>query len=112
MEPIMKLRMCIDQPPRRDKSLFLNGEDMSRAFDLSERAIKDITTRILGVPESVVNFLASLGVENEIHTITAYGATYDTPGLEKGLEAQCGVKQGTPEGPFVWMAVNDIVLEI
>ena len=41
--------------------------------------------------------------------IMPYGATYDTPGLEKGFEAQCGVKQDTPEGPFIWLTVNDIV---
>ena len=105
----MKLRMCIDQALGRDKPLFLNGEDLSKAFDSPERAIKDIALRRLGVPESVVDFLAALDEKNEVHIITSYGVTYDTPGLEKGFEAQCGVKQGTPEGPFVWLAVNDIV---
>ena len=105
----MKLRMCIDQALRKGKPLFLNGEDLSKAFVSPERAIKDIALRRLGVPESVVDFLASLDEGNEVHIISPYGITYDTPGLEKGFEAQCGVKQGTPEGPFVWLAVNDIV---
>ena len=47
--------------------------------------------------------------ENEVHIISSYGITYDTPGLENRFEAQCGVKQGTPEGPFVWLAVNNIM---
>ena len=109
VEPIMKLRMCIDHALRRGKPLFLNGEDLSKAFDSPERAIKDIALRRLGVPESVVDFLVSLDEGNEVQIITKYGVTYDTPGLEKGFEAQCGVKQGTPEGPFVWLAVSDIV---
>ena len=109
MEPIMKLRMCIDEAQRRGDPLFLNGEDLSKAFDSPERAIKDIALRRLGVPESVLQFLAGIDDGNEAHIITSYGVTYDTPGLEKGFEAQCGVKQGTPEGPFIWLAVNDIV---
>ena len=47
--------------------------------------------------------------ENDIHIISSYGTTYGIPGLGKGFEAQCGVKQGTPEGPFIWLAANDIV---
>ena len=43
------------------------------------------------------------------HIISFYGITYDTQCLENGFEAQCGVKQGTPEGPFIWLAVNDTV---
>ena len=109
MEPIMKLRMCIDEAQRRGKPLYLNGEDLSKAFDSPERAIKEIALRRLGVPKSVVKFLADIDEGNEVHIITSYGVTYDTPGLEKGFEAQCGVKQGTPEGPFIWLAVNDIV---
>ncbi len=45
MEPIMKLRMCIDQALRKGKPLFLNGEDLSKTFDSPERAIKDIALR-------------------------------------------------------------------
>ena len=68
--------------------------------------------RRLGAPESVVYLLAPLDVEDEVHIITVCGVTYDAPGLEKGSEAQGGVKQGTPEGPsapFAWLAVNGIV---
>ena len=61
------------------------------------------------MPESVVGLIASPDKGNEVHIITSYGVTYDTPGLEKGFEAQCGVKQGTSEEPFEWLAVNDIV---
>ena len=57
----------------------------------------------------MVDFLASLGEGTGVHIITKYGVTYDTPGLEGGFKARCGVKQGTPEGPFVWLAANDIV---
>ena len=57
----------------------------------------------------MVDFLASIDEGNEVHTISSYGTTYDTHGLEKGFGAQRGVKQGTPEGPFIWLAVNDIV---
>ena len=53
------------------------------------------------MPKSVVDFLASLDEGNEVHIITSYRATYDPPGLEKGFEAQFGVKQGIPEGPSV-----------
>ncbi len=88
VEPIMKLRMCIDQALRKEKPLFLNGEDLSKAFDSPERAIKDIALRRLGVPESVVDFLAALDEGNQVHIITSYGVTYDTTGLEKGFEAQ------------------------
>ena len=56
----------------------------------------------------MVSFLASIDEENEVHIISSYGITYDTPGLENGFEAQCGVKQDTPEGPFIWLAGNDI----
>ena len=82
---------------------------MSKASDSPERAIKGIVLRRLGVPKTVVDFLASLDEGDEVHIITSHGVKYDTPGLEKGFEAQCGVKQGTPEGPFVWLAVNEIV---
>ena len=109
MEPIMKLRMCIDEAQRRGKSIFLNGEDLSNAFHSPERAIKDLALRRLGAPKSVVQFLAEIDDGNEVHIATSHGVTYDTPGLEKGFEAQCGVKQGTPEGAFIWIAVNDIV---
>ena len=78
----MKLRMCIEHPLRRGKPLFLNGEDLSKAFDSHERAVEDIRLRGLGVPESAVSFLASLGGGGEVHIITSYGVTYDTPGLE------------------------------
>ena len=61
------------------------------------------------MPESVVGFLASLDEENEVRIITSYRVTYDIPELEKGFEAQCGVKQGIPEGPFVWLDMNDKV---
>ena len=60
MEPIMNLRMCIGEAQRRGKLLFLDGEDLSKAFDSPERAIKDIALRRLGVPESVVKFLAEI----------------------------------------------------
>ena len=109
MEPIMKLRMCIDEAQRRAKPLFLNGENLSKIFDSPERAVKDRALRRLDVPEAVVKFLADMDGGNEVHIITSYGVTYDTPGLEKGFEAQCGVKQVAPEGPFIWLAVNDIV---
>ena len=101
--------MCIDQALRQGGGLFPNGEDLSKAFDSPGRAIKDIALRRLGVPKSIVDFLASLNEGNEVHIITKYGATYDTLGLEGGFEAQCGVKQGTPEGPFVWLTMNDMV---
>ena len=51
----MKLRMCIDEAQRRGKPIFLNGEDLSKAFDSPERVIKDIALRCLGVPKSVVS---------------------------------------------------------
>ena len=105
----MKLRMCINQALRKGKSLFLNREDLSKSFDSPKQAIKDTARRRLGVPGSVVDFLTSIDEENEVHIISSYGTTYDTPGLEKGFETQCGVKQGTPEAPFIWLAVNDIV---
>ena len=88
----MKLKMCIDETQRRGKPLVLNGEDFSKAFDSPERAIKDLALPRLGVLESVVQFLAEIDDGNEVHIITSYGATCDTPGLEKGFEAQCGVK--------------------
>ena len=109
MEPIMKLRMCIDEALRKGTPLFLNGDDMRKAFGSPERAIKEIALNRLGVPESVVRLLAEIDDENEVHIITPYGITYDTPGLEKGFEAQCGVKPDTPEDPFIWLTVNDIV---
>ena len=102
-------KKCIDEAQRRGEPLFLNGEDLSKAFDSPERAIKDLALRRLGVPEPVVQLLAEIDDGNEVHIITSCGTTYDTPGLEKGFEPQCGVKQDTPEGPFIWMAVNDIV---
>ena len=83
MEPIMKLRICIDEAQRRGETLFLNGEDLNRAFDSPERAIKDIALRRLSVPKSVVKFLAEIDEGNEVHIITSYGVTYGTPGLEK-----------------------------
>ena len=86
VEPITKLRICSDQALRRGKSLFLNGDDLSKASDSPERAIKDIAVMIahrrLGVPRSVVEFQASIDEENEVHIISSYDATYDTPGLE------------------------------
>ena len=109
MDHIMKLRMCIDETQHRRKPLFLNGEDLSKASDSPERAIKDIALRRLGVPNSVVKLLADIDDGNKVHITTSYGVTYDIPGLEKGFEAKCGIKQGTPEGPFIWLAVNDIV---
>ena len=109
VEPIMKPRVCIDRTLRKGTSLFLNGEAISKAFDSPGRAIKYITLRRLGVPESVVKFLAPTDEENEVHIISSYGITYDPPGLEKGFETQCGVKQGTPEGSFIRLAVSDIV---
>ena len=109
MAPIMKLRMCIDEAQHRVEPLFLNGEDLSKAFDSPERAIKDIALWRLGVPKSVVKFLAEIDGGNEVHIITSCGVTYGTPGLEKLFEVQCGVEQGTPEGPFIWLAVSDIV---
>ena len=39
----------------------------------------------MGVPESVAKFLASIDEENEVHIISSYGVTYDTPDLEKDL---------------------------
>ena len=54
MEPIMELRMCIDEVQRRGNPLFLNGEDLSKAFDSPGCAIKDLALRRLGVPKSVV----------------------------------------------------------
>ena len=96
METTMKLRMCIDETRRRGKPLFLNGEDLSKAFDSPGGAIKDIALRRLVVPKSVVQFRAEIDDGNEVHIITSYVVTYDTPGLEKGFEAQCDVKQGTP----------------
>ena len=71
--------------------------------------MKDTALRQFRVPESVVEFLASIDEENEVHIISSYGTMYDTPVLENGFEAQCGVKQGTPGGPFSWLAVNNIV---
>ena len=84
VEPIIKRRMCINQALRKGNSLFLNGEDLSKAFDSPVRAIKDIALRRLGVLESVVDFLVSIDEENEVHIISSYGTTYDTPGLESG----------------------------
>ena len=105
-EPIMKPRVCIDQAVRRNKALFLNGEDLSKVSDLLGGTMKGIALRRLWVPPNVVDFLASLYSGDEVHIITAYGVTYDTPGFEKGFEAQCEVKQGAPEGPFVcgWLS--------
>ena len=108
VDPIMKLRMSIDQVGRRGKHPFINGGGLCKAFDLPERATNDIALRIR-VPGSVVDFLASLDEGNKVHIITSYGVTCDTPGLETGFEAHCGAKQDNPEGPFVWLAVNDIV---
>ena len=85
VESIMKLGMCIYQALRRDNPLFLNGEDQSIAFDSPERAIRDTALYRLGVPESVVNFLALFDEGNEVHIITSYGVTYDTPGLGRGF---------------------------
>ena len=51
IEPIMKLRMCMDEAKRRGKPFFLNGEDLSKAFDSPGRTIKDIALRRLGVPK-------------------------------------------------------------
>ena len=56
----------------------------------------------------MVDFLASIDEENEVHIISSYGITYATPGLENGIGSQCGVNQGTSEGPFIWLAVDDI----
>ena len=70
-------------PIRRGKPLFLNGGDLSKAFDSPGRAIKDTALRRLGVLESVVKFLAEIDGGNEVHIITPCGVTYDTPGLEK-----------------------------
>ena len=78
----MKLRMCIDEALRKGKSLFLNGEDLCKAFNSPERAMKEIALKRIGVPESVVRFLAKIDDENQVHIITSYGITYDTPGLD------------------------------
>ena len=90
VEPTMELRMCIDQALRQGGGLFPNGEDLSKAFDSPGRAIKDIALRRLGVPKSIVDFLASLNEGNEVHIITKYGATYDTLGLEGGSKPNAG----------------------
>lgn len=66
----MKLSICIDQALRRGNPLFLNWEDLSKAFDSPERVIKDMALRSLGVPESVVGLLALLDEENKVHIIT------------------------------------------
>ena len=75
MEPVMKLRMCIDEALRKGRSLFLNGEDLGKAFDSPEGAIKEIAPKRLGVPESVVRFLAEIDDKHEVHIITSYGIT-------------------------------------
>ena len=76
--------MCIGQALRKGKSLLLNGEDLSKAFDSPKRAMKDIALRRPGAPESVVGFLASIDKDNEVHIISSYGTTYDTPASKKG----------------------------
>ena len=75
--------MCIGEALRKGKPLFLNGEDLSRAYESPERAIKETALNNLGVPDSVVRFLAEIDDENEVHIITSYGVTYAPPGLEK-----------------------------
>ena len=85
MESIMKLRMRIDEALRKGKPLFLYEENLNKAFDSPERAIKEIALKRIGIPESVVRFLAEIDDENEVHITTSCGATYDTPGLGKGM---------------------------
>ena len=92
MEPIMKLRMCIDEDPRKRESPISKWGDLSKVFDSLERAIKEIALKRLGASESVVQFMAEIDDENKVHIITSHGTTYDTPWLEKCFEAQCGVK--------------------
>ena len=83
MIPIMKLRMCIGETLREGRPLFLNGEDLSKAFDSPERPTKEILPKRLGVPESVVRLFAKIDDANEVHITTSYGVTYDIPGWGK-----------------------------
>ena len=55
--------------------------------------------RKLGVPESVVKFLASLDEENEVHIITSCGVTYDTPDMEKNSNHSAEWSKEHPKRP-------------
>ena len=91
--------MYIEQAPRRDKPLFVTEKDLSKAFASPERAIKHIALRRLGVPDSVVIFLASLDGENEVHIITIYGPHTILPGWKRGSEPSVGWSREPRRGP-------------
>ena len=108
-EPILKLRTCLDNAHKYKRPLYLNGEDLSKAFDTPERAVKELALMRLGVPQAAIDFLGRFDIDNEVHILTGHGLTTEGEGSQLPFEAECGVKQGSPEGPFIWLAINDII---
>jgi hypothetical protein len=80
--------------------------DVSRAYDTVEYTIgKEMSMRRLGVPEWLINIVASLDKAAQVCVLTAHG-------LSRAYHPETGWPQGSEEGPIGWLTHYDWNLQV
>ena len=87
-------------------------DDLAWAFDTPPRAVIELALDRLGVPVYFRWALRDLDNMARRDTVLAHGrASEDLPTADAYHQVLHGTAQGSVEGPTLWMAVEDIVVD-
>ena len=81
-------------------------EDLKRAYDQTERFVKEMSLRRFGVPEGMINWLQEFDRGNQNIVLTAFGDS-------EPFEAEMGAwAQGDDFSPIGWVVTMDWMIQV
>ena len=100
-QPIYLRKFILADAVHKNKFVGLTDIDLARAYDQTERWVKEMSFRRFGVPEPLIEYFGLLDTGNKNYVLTAYG-----PGRE--FEALMGAyAQGDDLSPLGWVCTMD-----
>ena len=100
-QPIYLRKFILEDAVNNNKFVGLTDIDLARAYDQTERWVKEMSFRRFGVPEELIAYFGLLDTDNKNYVLTAYG-----PGRE--FEALMGAyAQGDDLSPLGWVCTMD-----
>ena len=105
-EPIMIKKLSLELARLTKQSILALDEDLKRAYDQTERFVKEMSLRRFGVPEDMIGWIMEFDRGNCNVVLTAYGET-------EPFEAEMGAwAQGDDFSPIGWVVTMDWLVSV
>ena len=105
-EPIMIKKLALEISRLKRECILALDEDLKRAYDQTERFVKEMSLRRFGVPEDMIEWIMEFDRGNENIVLTAYGDS-------DPFEAEMGAwAQGDDFSPIGWVVTMDWLVQV